>query len=357
MTTLIKKPDPDQLFIEIKGIIESAKQTLSIQVNSTLSLMYWQIGKLIAEEILAGERAEYGKKIIASLSQQLTQVYGKGFSYSALTRMARFADVFSDPEIVATLSQQLSWSHFLKLIPISDSLEREFYAQMCRVEKWSVRTLSKKIDAMLFQRSALSKKPEEVISAELETLRDTDKITPDLVFHDPYFLDFLGLRNRYLEKDLEEAIMSQLESFLLELGSGFSFIARQHRITIDNEDYYIDLLFFHRGLSRLVAIDLKLGKFKPGYKGQMELYLRWLDKHERKPLEKPPIGLILCAEKNREVVELLELEKSRIRVAEYYTDLPPREVLEEKLHAAVRHAQVMIENKAPEHKDRDDQAE
>ena len=357
MTTPITQPDTDLLLIEIRQIIESSKQTLSTQVNATLSLMYWRIGKLIAEEILSGERAEYGKKIVATLSQQLTRVYGKGFSYSALTRMARFAQVFNDPEIVASLSQQLSWSHFLKLIPIRDSLEREFYAQMCRVEKWSVRTLSKRIDSMLFQRSALSKKPEKLISDELETLKDTDQITPDLVFHDPYFLDFLGLRTRYLEKDLEDAIMSQLESFLLELGSGFSFIARQHRITIDNEDYYIDLLFFHRGLSRLVAIDLKLGRFKPGYKGQMELYLRWLDKYERKPSEKPPIGLILCAEKNREVVELLELEKSRIRVAEYYTDLPPRQVLEEKLHAAVLHAQMMIENKTPETKDTDDQAE
>lgn len=357
MTDLVKKADHDLLLIEIKRIIESAKRNISVQVNTELALMYWRIGKLIRNEIIEGDRAEYGKKILATLSQQLTELYGKGFSYSALTRMARFAEVFGDHEIVATLSQQLSWSHFRMLIPINDPLEREFYAQMCRVEKWSVRTLSKKIDSMLFQRSALSKKPEELICAELETLRDTDKITPDLVFHDPYLLDFLGLRNRYLEKDLEDAIMSQLECFLLELGSGFSFIARQHRISIDSDDYYIDLLFFHRGLSRLVAIDLKLGKFRPGYKGQMELYLRWLDKYERKPAEKPPIGLILCADKNREVVELLELEKTRIRVAEYYTDLPPREVLAEKLHAAVRHAKRMIENKIPENKDADDQAE
>lgn len=156
-----------------------------------------------------------------------------------------------------------------------------------------------------------------------------------MVFRDPYFLDFLGLKDRYLEKDLEDAILRELEQFLLELGSGFTFVARQKRIQVDSDDYYIDLLFFHRKLRRLVAIELKLGDFKPADKGQMELYLRWLDKYERQDGEETPIGLILCAGKKHEAVELLELEKSSIRVAEYLTELLPRNILERKLHDAI----------------------
>ena len=282
-----------------------------------------------------GERAEYGKEILATLSQQLMQEYGNGFSYSALTRMARFFEAFPDRKIVATLSQTLSWSHFRELLPLEKHLQRDFYAEMCRVERWSVRTLRKKIDSMLFERTALSKKPDELIRQELDSLRSEDRLTPDMVFRDPYFLDFLGLKDRYLEKDLEDAILRELEQFLLELGSGFTFVARQKRIQVDSDDYYIDLLFFHRKLRRLVAIELKLGDFKPADKGQMELYLRWLDKYERQDGEETPIGLILCAGKKHEAVELLELEKSSIRVAEYLTELLPRNILERKLHDAI----------------------
>ena len=171
------------------------------------------------------------------------------------------------------------------------------------MERWSVRVLRVKIDSMLYERTALSKKPEKLIQHELRALRKDDKLTPDLVFRDPYFLDFLGLKDRYLERDLEDAILRELEQFILELGVGFSFIARQKRIQIDSDDYYIDLLFYHRVLKRLVAIDLKLGDFKPADKGQMELYLRWLDKHERREDENTPIGLILCSGKKHETVE------------------------------------------------------
>jgi hypothetical protein len=164
-----------------------------------------------------------------------------------------------------------------------------------------------------------------------------------MVFKDPYILDFLGLKDRYLEKDLEDAILRELENFILELGAGFSFIARQKRIQIDSDDYYIDLLFYNRKLRRLVAIELKLGDFKPADKGQMELYLRWLDKHERAPGEETPIGLILCAGKKQETVELLELNKSGIRVAEYLTELPSRKLLQQKLHKAVEHARKKFE--------------
>ncbi|MEI7650028.1 MAG: YhcG family protein, partial [Methanomicrobiales archaeon] len=240
-----------------------------------------------------------------------------------------------DRKIVYSLSGQLSWTHFRNIIYIEDSLAREFYIEICRLEQWSVRTLQAKIQGMLFERTALSKKPEELARKELAALRADDQMTPDLVFKSPYFLDFLGLADSFSEKDLENSILRELERFILELGTDFSFVARQKRITVDAEDYYIDLLFYHRKLRRLVAIELKLGKFKAADKGQVELYLRWLNKYDRQPGEEPPLGLILCAGSSVGHVELLELETSSIRVAEYLTELPPREVLEQKLKSAV----------------------
>lgn len=332
------------LLQDIRRMIEKTRSAVAVTVNVGLTMLYWQIGKRINAEILKGKRAKYGEEIIATLSQELIKEYGQGFNYSALTRMVRFAEVFPDSQIVATLSQQLSWSHFKELLPLEKPLQRDFYAEMCRVERWSVRTLRQKVDSMLYERTALSKKPEKLIRQELDALREDDRVSPDLVFRDPYFLDFLGLKDRYLEKDLEDAILRELEHFILELGAGFSFIARQKRIQVDSDDYYIDLLFYNRRLKRLVAIDLKIGDFKPADKGQMELYLRWLDKYERQKEEDAPVGLILCAGKKHETVELLELEKSSIRVAEYLTELPPRKVLEEKLHNAVEHARNRFEN-------------
>lgn len=257
-------------------------------------------------------------------------------------------EVFANEEIVVTLSRQLSWSHFLALIPMQETLQRKFYAEMCRVEGWSVRTLREKIDGMLYERTAISKKPDEVIQHELKQLKACDKISPNLVFRDPYFLNFLGLKNCYLEKDLEDAILHDMESVLLELGNGFAFLARQKRIQIDSNDYYIDLLFYHRSLNRLIAIDLKLGEFKAEYKGQMELYLRWLSKYEKRENENEPLGLILCAGKKQELIELLELGQSGIHVAEYLTDLPPRKLLEQKLNKAIQRAKERIENRRRE---------
>lgn len=332
------------LLLDIRGLIEEARSAVAATVNAGLTMLYWQIGERINAEVLRGARAEYGKQIIATLSQELSREYGQGFNYSALTRMSRFAEVFPKFEIVATLSRQLSWSHFKELLPLEKPLQRDFYAEMCRLERWSVRALRQKIDGMLYERTAISRKPEAVIRHELDTLRADDCMTPDLVFKDPYFLDFLGLKDRYIERDLEDSILREMESFILELGAGFAFLARQKRITVDHDDYYIDLLFFHRELRRLVAVELKLGDFKPADKGQMELYLRWLQKHEARAGEASPIGLILCAGKKHEAVELLQLEKSGIRVAEYLTELPPRKTLERQLHKAVEHARQRIES-------------
>jgi predicted nuclease of restriction endonuclease-like (RecB) superfamily len=230
----------------------------------------------------------------------------------------------------------------LALLPLKDPLARDFYAEMCRVERWTVRTLRDKIRGMLFERTALSKKPAAQAKQELAKLRDEDRLTPDLVFRDPYVLDFLRLKDTYSEADLETAILRELESFLLELGVGFAFVARQVRIIIDGEDHHLDLLFYHRRLRRLVAVDLKLGKFEAAYKGQMELYLRWLEKHETQPGEDSPLGLILCAGKSDEQIELLQLDASGIHVAAYLTDLPPRDVLKRKLHEAVKLARARL---------------
>jgi len=328
-------PAPRPLLQDLRRMIEEVRQGVAAAVNAALTLLYWRVGKRINEEILKGERAEYGKEILATVSQALVRDYGKGFSYSALTRMVKLSDAFPDPQIVATLSQTLSWSHFCELLPLDQPLQRDFYAELCRIERWSVRTLRQKIGSMLYERTALSKKPEALARAELDALRDEDKLTPDLVFRDPYFLDFLGLTGAFQEKDLESAILREIEAFMLELGVGFAFVARQQRITLDGDDFYLDLLFYHRRLRRLVAVELKLDRFRPEHKGQMELYLRWLDKYERQPGEEAPIGLILCAGKKQEQIELLELDSSGIHVAEYLVELPPKEVLRERLHRAV----------------------
>jgi predicted nuclease of restriction endonuclease-like (RecB) superfamily len=326
------------LMKDLRDLITEARQDVARQVNSALVLLYWRVGKRIRQDILKEKRAEYGEQILPTLSAELMKDFGPGFTARNLGNMVRFAEVFPDEKILHTLCAKLSWSHFRLIIYLDDDLKRDFYAEMCRLERWSVRTLEKKISGMLFERTALSKKPEKLIREELDSLRTEDKLTPDLVFRDPYFLDFLGLKDRYLEKDIEDAIMREIESFILELGVGFTFVARQKRIQVDNDDYYLDLLLYHRGLRRLVAIDLKLRDFQPGDKGQMEFYLRWLTKYEQRPGEESPVGLILCAGKKREIIELMELEEGAIRVASYWTKILPRKLLRKKLHEAIQHA-------------------
>jgi predicted nuclease of restriction endonuclease-like (RecB) superfamily len=325
-----------ELLGDLRALIGGARQQVAQAVNSTLVLLYWQVGDRIRREILREKRARYGEEIFSTLSRKLAAEFGSGFSQQNLFRMTRFAEVFPDSEVVAILSRQLGWSHFVEIIPLKKPLQRDFYAEMCRIERWSVRRLREKIGGLLFERTAISRKPAELARQELQKLRKDDQVTPDLVFRDPYLLDFLGLADTFSERDMETAILRELQRFLVELGTDFAFIARQKRITIANDDHYMDLLFFHRRLRRLVVIDLKLGKFQAADKGQMELYLRWLAKHEQQPHEEAPLGLILCAEKSSEYVELLELEKTGIRVAEYLTELPPQKLLQRKLHDAVR---------------------
>ena len=326
---------PAALLGDLRSLIESARIRVAVGVNAELVMLHWHIGYRIRDDLLNNGRSVYGEKIVELVARDLTNAYGRGFSEKSLRHMVRFAEAYGDETIVSTLSRQLSWSHFLDLIYIEEPLKRDFYTEICRLERWSVRTLRAKLDGMLYERTALSKKPEELARSELAALRSEDRMTPDLVFRDHYLLDFLGLADTYSERDLEDSIIREMERFITELGTDFSFVARQKRITVDHEDFYIDLIFYHRRLRCLIAIDLKLGAFRPADMGQIELYLRWLDKYDRQPGEESPLGLILCSGRSTERIELLRLEERGIRVAEYLTELPPREVLERKLKTAV----------------------
>jgi len=257
--------------------------------------------------------------------------------------MVQFSIAFADEQIVVSLLRQLSWTHFIALIPLSDPLKRDFYAQMASTEGWSVRMLRQRIDSMLYERTALSSQPEQTIANELSALRRNQQLSPGLVLRNPHVLDFLGLKDCWDEQELEGAILREMQGFLLELGAGFSFVARQKRIQIDDDDFHLDLLFYNRRLRRLVAVELKIGDFKPAYKGQMELYLRWLDRYEREEGEEAPLGIILCTGKKAGQIELLELDRSGIHVAEYLTSLPSREVLKQRLQAATERARQRME--------------
>jgi len=327
------------MFDGIQRIIEDARRRVAVFVNTETTVLYWSIGQYINQELLQESRAKYGAGILATLSQQLTETYGKGYSYSALTRMCKVAKAF-DNEKIATLSQQLNWSHLIELSAVNREIERDFYMQMAVYEHWDVRVLRQKINSMLFERTAISAKPEETIKETLTNLEKGKYLDPDLVFKNTYVLDFLNLPGAYSEHRLELSLIANLQQFILELGSGFAFLERQKRIPVDAVDYHLDLLFFHRKLRRLVAIDLKLGKFKPEYKAQMELYLRWLQKHEMQPGEESPVGLLLCSEGNTEHIELLMLDNNQIKVAQYLTELPDKAWFADKLHRAMEIAQM-----------------
>jgi len=335
----------DNLFTDISQLIEQSKTNIAISVNAELTMLYWQVGKRINENILKSDKPEYGKQIVSSISERLTTEYGKGWGQRHLYSCIKVYTVFPDFEILHALRTKLTWTHLRLIINVEDELKREFYIEMCKLEKWSSRQLQERIQSMLYERTAISKKPDATIKQELELLKNEQKLSSDLIFRDPYFLDFLGLKDTYSEKDLETSIVAELQRFIIELGNDFAFLARQKRITIDNRDYYIDLLFFHRRLKCLVAIDLKIGEFEAAYKGQMELYLRYLEKYETVEGENTPIGLILCTGKNEEHIELLQLDKSNIKVADYLTLLPSKELLQQKLHKAVEIARNrLVEN-------------
>lgn len=323
------------LISDIAKLINEARSHIASEYNVTQTLLCWLIGKRIDEEVLRAGRAEYGETIVKSLAEHLTLSYGRGYSRPNLFRMVKFAKQFPNREIVSTLSRQLSWSHFVIICSIEDTLKRDFYAEMCRVQRWSVRALHKQLNGMLYERIALSKKPDDVIKAQLDNLKNNDEMTPELTFKEPYFLDFIGSHTYQSEEDLETLILNNITDFLQELGTDFCFVARQKRMSIASKDRYLDLLFFNRRLRRLIAIDLKLGEFDPAYKGQMEWYLNWLDKHERFDYENKPMGIILCAGKDHDDIEYLEIDKTGIHIAQYLTLLPQKDILEAHLRKAI----------------------
>ena len=326
----------ETLYSDVCQIIDGTRARIATFLNTEVCMTNWYIGKRIKEDVLFNQRAEYGKQVIKNLSLRLIGRYGAGWSEKKLRHCIRSAETFSEQDIFSSTQRQLTWTHLKSLMYIKDPLERQFYAHLCGMEHWDTRTLDQKIDQQLYQRSAISRKPEEVIKQELAEVKENNQLLPDLVFRSSYFLDMLGLPDVFTEKDLESAIITQIEGFIKELGSDFTFVARQKRITVDATDYYLDLLFFHRELRRLVAIDLKLGKFKPEHEGQMLLYLRYLNQNERKVWEESPIGLILCSEGNTEHIEYLMLdESSPIKVAQYYTQLPDKKLLAQKLKKAI----------------------
>ena len=321
--------DEDGLLDYLGQLIQTARRVASSQVNATLTMRNWLIGRAINTNILHNSRADYGRQIVATVSRQLSARFGTGFTVPALSRMMTFSALYPNQQIVATLSQQLSWSHVVELLPIEPEAARAFYVTETVGKHLGVRGLRRAIDRKAYKRREIANSQVPVGSA---TPRDT--------FTDPMTLDMLGLHDGYLERDLEAAILHDMRDFLMEVGQGFTFVASQKRMPVSGDtEYVLDLLFFSRPLRRLVAVELKLGKFTPSCMGQMEAYLKWLDKFERREGEEAPIGLILCSAANRDEIEFLELHKGRIVVAEYWTLLPPKAELEAKLRQIVRNAQ------------------
>ena len=326
----------NRLFVDVCQLIDGTRGRAATYLNAEVCLTNWYIGQRIKEDILENRRAEYGKQVLKKLSVRLTEHYGTGWGAEKLKQCVRSAYLFSEEQIRYAVRTQLTWTHLRSLMGVQDELARSFYIEMCRIEHWDTRTLDAKIDSQFYERTALSRKPETLIAEELKHVQATNTLLPDMVFRSDYMLDMLGLPDYFSEKDLEHAIINQIVDFIQELGNDFTFVDRQHRIMVDSTDYYLDLLFFHRGLRRLVAIDLKLGKFKPEHEGQMRLYLRYLNQNERKDWEDAPIGLILCSEGNTEHIEYLMLDEDNpIKVAQYYTKLPDKQLLAEKLQRAI----------------------
>ena len=332
MTELVPRDDiPDDevaLLGYLVQIVEEGRRAAAVQVNAALTMTYWLVGRAISVNTLRNSRAEYGQQIVATLSHQLKARFGRGFDRTNVVRMVAFARAFPDHGDVAELAQHLSWSHIREVLTLKSDEARAFYAEEAATKRLSVRELRAAIGRKAYERR-------EIANSQIPE----GSAVPRDTFRDPLILDALGLHDSYLEKDLEAAILRDVQAFLLEVGQGFAFVASQKRMTIDGDDFYLDLLFFSRPLRRLVAVELKIGKFDARFEGQMKLYLRWLDRYERREGEEAPVGLILCTEVSREQVELLEMHKDGIVVAEYWTALPPKAVLEAKLAEIVRDVQ------------------
>ncbi|MDR1512414.1 MAG: PDDEXK nuclease domain-containing protein [Propionibacteriaceae bacterium] len=339
MTDLTPVPDEGPLgdkglFEAASHLIEDAGAAVAHHANAVSVLRNWRLGRLIDVEMLHRGRADYGKQILATLSQELTAKHGSGYDPSNLSRMVTFAKTYPE-KILATLSQELSWSHVRELLPLQTAEARAFYAGEVAAKRLGVRELRDAIGRKAYERRGIANSQIPPGSA-----------MPLDIFSDPTMLHMLGLKDSYAEADLEQAILRDLESFLLEVGQGFTFAGRQVRMPFGDRDYHLDLLFYSRPLRRLVAVELKIGKFLPEYEGQMRFYLKWLDNNERGTDEDAPIGLILCTAADRDAIEMMELHKDNIVVAEYWTELLPKKQLEDRLKVLLREAQERVSRRA-----------
>lgn len=310
--------DDRELLGDLGEMIDAARGRAAAAVNSELVMLYWSVGKRVREHVLGGGRAEYGAAVVERVAAELRARYGRSFDRRSLFRMMRFAELYPDKEIVVPLAPQLTWSNVIQVLAITEGQKRDFYLVMAARERWTKRALRERIDARVYERTIVARGGTDGLDAEIVALRDSGAVA-GLTFRDPYVLDFLGLPTEHSESDLEQAVLDEMQRFLLELGAGFAFVERQKRMTVDGEDYHLDLLLYHRGLRCLVAIELKTRKLKPADYGQMMLYLRWLDRHERGDGEAAPVGLILCTEVGAEQVELLGMSSGEIRAAQYLT--------------------------------------
>ena len=321
----IQRTDNDNKFDEIIRIIEQSRENAMKKVNEELIMMYWQVGEYISRE---SKEASYGDSYIQSLADFFSKNYPqiKGFNRRGLYRMKQFYETYKDDEKVSTLLTQLSWSNHLKLLSACKTNdERLFYMQLCVKEGYSARELARQVDSGYYERHLLSKTNLSPVVSQAHN--DTGNI-----FLDNYVLDFLDLPEKVSEKDLQKSILNNLKSFILEIGKDFTFIGEEYRVQVGNHDYYIDLLFYHRGLSCLVAFELKIGEFKPEYIGKVNFYLEALDREVKKENENPSVGVILCASKDDEVVEYaLSRSLSPTMVSEYTLKLIDKKLLQEKL--------------------------
>jgi predicted nuclease of restriction endonuclease-like (RecB) superfamily len=316
----------DDRFSEVLALIHGARQQAIRAVNTQLIELYWQVGAHISRKL---ERAEWGDSVVGQLAEHLarTQPGLRGFTRSNLFRMRQFYEIYHAEEKVAPLVRQLSWSHNVMIFGQSKRPEeREFYLRMAIQEKWSKRELERQFKAALFERSVTQ--PAKISTALKQTHPSALEI-----FRDAYMLEFLDLPGTHAETDLHQGLLARLKEFLIELGRDFCFVGSQYPLQVGGRDFALDLLFFHRGLNCLVAIELKVGRFEPEYLGKLNFYLEALDRDERKPHENPAIGVLLCASKEDEVVEYaLNRSLSPALIAEYQVQLPDKLLLQAKLH-------------------------
>ena len=318
------------VYDSVRGALEAARKKAAVAVNDAMVEAYWEIGRQIVEA--QGDRAEYGKHLMEYLSERLTKEFGKGFSVPNLKNMRQFYLVFP---IRYTLCSELSWSHYRLIIRIDDPVRRDFYVRSAVEERWTVRQLDRQIHSFYYERLLATRaEGKDEVRQEIQNLEPPTKA--DGILKDPYVLDFLDLggNSNYLETDLEQALMDKLQQFLLELGKGFSFVARQQRVSADGDHYYIDLVFYHYILKCFVLIDLKTGKLTPQDVGQMDFYVRLFDDQCTQPDDNPTIGIVLCANRNEAVAKYSVLaDKKGIFASQYVLCLPTEEELSQALEA------------------------